>query len=206
MSFRPFSEAHGDSPQLEPPLPRLFTALKVWECKRRSHQPSSYLLSPLYFTPLLPPRPKPDGAVYTEKQLLRKIKETVQPHNLPTTAHPRSRSLKPISNSISPKVNSTFYRKTESVRFRVPPPLQRLRPGNTFKLKKFRPLFSERVSLSTTPEGSKKKCGVQKHREVRLRDAGTFCNTMEGDSIDGWIAEPVRSYIQGAVEEDNRET
>jgi hypothetical protein len=161
----------------EDPLPRLFTALKVWECRPQSHTPAHYLLSPLYAVPIFPPQRKEECRQGTEQELLRKIRETVKVASPQRKQQPRKGTK---TASSSPKSLTR-----QICNFRASPPLRLLRPTHPFKIRTFLPLFSTRNSLSSTPNGSCKR--PSRGRESQ-RDVGTYCEAVE--PVAGWAVDP----------------
>ena len=161
----------------EEPLPRLFTALKVWECRPQSHTPAHYLLSPLYAAPIFPPQKKGESRQGTEQELLRKIRETVKISSPQRKLQPRKGTK---TASSSPKSLAR-----QICNFRASPPLRLLRPAQPFKIRTFLPLFSARNSLSSTSNGSYKR--PSRGRESQ-RDVGTYCEAVE--PMAGWAVDP----------------
>lgn len=161
-------------------LPRLFTALKVWECRPQSHAPAHYLLSSLYSIPLQ--GRKEDFRLATERQLLRKIKETVE-IRLPLRYRKQHKGTKTANSS--PKSLSR-----QTCNFRASPPLRLLRPAHPFKIRTFQPLFSARNSLSSTPSGH------YRYRRESQRDVGTCCEAVE--PMAGWTDDPSTSPKEGS--------
>lgn len=162
------------------PLLRLYPVTKIWECRPQTHFPANY---PTYRRHIMSISPPASHLVhlYTEKQLMRKIKETVGRKE----ERKEKKGRKTASLSSSPKAVKRLVGRSG-----LSPPLRLLRSGQPFKVRTFCPLFSTRNSLSATP---KQGCPFQRRPQ---RDVGTYCEPMLGWSEDLQLA--------GSLEDSNR--